>query len=143
MPCLLFRGAGKHRHILPCNLTASGWPLMDITMTVTTPGFHTVVHGHSKRLTLSRLLGATSFAAIVCMATANEAQAQVTVSHGNAAYTEAKAGAAGAAGKDNTQGNSCGTGPGGNGGTGPTASHGNSPLFFGSIAVVGSRGGAG
>jgi hypothetical protein len=122
-------------------------------MTVITSKSRRFNAARQQRLTFSRLLGATSLGAIACVATSGEVQAKVTVSHGNAAYTEAQRGAGGAAGKDNTQGNSCGTGPGGNGGTGPTASNGNRPLAYapanstatynGSMAVVGSRGGNG
>jgi hypothetical protein len=63
---------------------------MEFIMTVITPKSRRFNAARQQRLTFSRLLGATSLGAIACVATSGEVQAKVTVSHGNAAYTEAQ-----------------------------------------------------
>lgn len=122
-------------------------------MTVETPVIETPATARAQRRMLHHLLGAASLGAIAFVATATEARAQVVVNYGNPAYLEGQHGADGAAGKDNRQNNTCGTGPGGNGATGPTANNGGNALTYapanatatrsGSIAIIGSRGGAG
>ena len=122
-------------------------------MTVETPAFEPRATTRLQRRMLEHLLGAASISVIAFVGAASEARAQVIVSHGNPAYLEGQHGADGARGKDNRQNNICGVGDGGNGGAGPTANHGNTPLAYapsnpmatynGTVAVVGSRGGAG